>query len=351
MRSFWRRSILGRFLVGTFIISIVSFGILLYHAEDIVFGKSKRRIVTVPFIAEKCHQPVQKGLHFIGSQALLDTANSTADNIEARVLIVLRSSSVTFRGDIIHILESNRISYQHVFLTEKTVFPPLSSSGVGSFSVIVFESIRFYYYLNRASRQLVDDYCREFSVGIVLFSEQENYGSIEHSYDRLHLRIQTGLSGLRNGELNPKSRLLRLTRAGGTLDRLPKTRWNVFSPNHSTYEPVEFATSDITRRIDDVQEDGLKHTVKSQKHHTVLLDYGQLDGICRVYFGYGLQFWLHKLLFMDALALLSRGKHAKSLDRWLVVDIDDIFVGKTGTRLTKEDVKVGVHAYFDSSVS
>ena len=208
----------------------------------------------------------------------------------------------------------------------------MSNSGVGSFSVIVFESIRFYYHLDRPNRELINNYCRQFGVGITLFSEQENYGTYEFPYKSLNLRIRTGLSTLRDAELNPNSGLLRLTRAGGLLDRLPRGNWNVFTPNHSTYEVVEIARSE--------SRDNLPKGVNPKEHCTVLLDKGALDGICRVYFGYGLHFWLHKLLFRDALSLLSRGKLARSLERWFVVDIDDIFVGKTGTRMNKEDVKV-----------
>lgn len=71
---------------------------------------------------------------------------------------------------------------------------------------------------------------------------------------------------------------------------------------------------------------------------TVIQDQGKLDGVNRVLFGSGLQFWLHKLLFLDALSYLSHGQLSLSLDRYILVDIDDIFVGEKGTRLHEEDV-------------
>lgn len=72
---------------------------------------------------------------------------------------------------------------------------------------------------------------------------------------------------------------------------------------------------------------------------TVIQDHGRLDNIQRILFGSGLQFWLHRLLFLDALSYLSHGQLSLSLDRWILVDIDDIFVGEKGTRLHEEDVQ------------
>lgn len=69
-------------------------------------------------------------------------------------------------------------------------------------------------------------------------------------------------------------------------------------------------------------------------------DKGEEDGIRRVLFGAGLKFWLNKLLFLDALSYLSRGRLSISLKRYILIDIDDIFVGEKGTRLKSSDVEV-----------
>lgn len=67
-------------------------------------------------------------------------------------------------------------------------------------------------------------------------------------------------------------------------------------------------------------------------------DHGRYDGIQRVLFGGGLRFWLHKLLLLDSLSYLSHGQLSLSLNRMILVDVDDIFVGEKGTRLRKDDV-------------
>lgn len=71
-------------------------------------------------------------------------------------------------------------------------------------------------------------------------------------------------------------------------------------------------------------------------------DKGDFDGISRVLFGGNLDFWLHRLLFLDAMSYLSMGRISVSLDRYILVDIDDIFVAKKGIRMTADDVTVSL---------
>lgn len=73
---------------------------------------------------------------------------------------------------------------------------------------------------------------------------------------------------------------------------------------------------------------------------SVVQDLGLHDGIQRVLFGNNLGFWLHKLVFVDAVAFLTGKRLSLSLERYILVDIDDIFVGKEGTRMKVPDVKV-----------
>jgi len=51
-----------------------------------------------------------------------------------------------------------------------------------------------------------------------------------------------------------------------------------------------------------------------------------------VLFGGGLKFWLHRVLLLDSLSYLSRGRLSLPLKRHILIDIDDIFVGEKGTR-------------------
>jgi len=95
-------------------------------------------------------------------------------------------------------------------------------------------------------------------------------------------------------------------------------------------------------RIQSYRVDGATNSEMGNnlRYVPVIHDRGTLDGVQRVLFGGGFRFWLHRLLFLDSLSFLSHGKFSSSLERYILVDIDDIFVGKPGTRMKPEDVKV-----------
>lgn len=63
---------------------------------------------------------------------------------------------------------------------------------------------------------------------------------------------------------------------------------------------------------------------------------GVNDKIQHVLFGNNLNFWLYKLIFIDAPSLTGK-RLPLSLDRYILVDIDVIFVGKEGTRMKASD--------------
>ncbi|ETE71310.1 Bifunctional heparan sulfate N-deacetylase/N-sulfotransferase 1, partial [Ophiophagus hannah] len=143
---------------------------------------------------------------------------------------------------------------------------------------------------------------------------------------------------LKDCSINSKSPLLYITRPSEVeKGLLPGEDWTVFQSNHSTYEPVLLAKTKSAESIPHMSIDAALHT-------TVVQDLGLHDGIQRVLFGNNLNFWLHKLVFVDAVSFLTGKRLSLPLDRYILVDIDDIFVGKEGTRMKVDDVK----ALFDT---
>lgn len=109
--------------------------------------------------------------------------------------------------------------------------------------------------------------------------------------------------------------------------------WTVFVPMHETYETVAWAN---LRSASNISVDN------SSQLSTIIMDTGKLDGIRRIFFGQSLKLWLHKLLFLDAVGFLSNGGHLMiPLTRYILIDVDDIFVGRRGTRMIADDVHVG----------
>lgn len=69
-----------------------------------------------------------------------------------------------------------------------------------------------------------------------------------------------------------------------------------------------------------------------------IYDRGLYDGIKRVIFGGANHHWLNRILLLDAIEHLSSGQIMTPLDRYIQVDIDDIFVGERGKRMNRSDV-------------
>ena len=106
-------------------------------------------------------------------------------------------------------------------------------------------------------------------------------------------------------EVNEDSKLLRITRRGGStvkpyVQKGQGTRWNFlrYDPRQVPYETVEFAASRKKRRTPDLELAGTEQA-------TIILENGRRDGIKKVFFGGGFPFFLHTMLFMDSLEYLS----------------------------------------------
>lgn len=248
--------------------------------------------------------------------------------IDPKVLVFVETTYSRLGREIAELLVYNRIKYK-LEVAGKSL-PVLTNLDKGKYGVIVFENLNKYLQMDKWNRELLDKYCREYSVGMVGFHPPSEETLVGAQLRGFPLFIHTNLR-LKDAALNAASPILRLTRAGETAwGPLPGEDWTIFSPNHSTYEPLAWAT----RNPEDFPSE---ETVRSPLA-TVLQDHGMLDGIQRVLFGGGLRFWLHKLLFLDSLSYLSHGQLSISLQRYMLVDVDDIFVGERSTRLRKDDV-------------
>ncbi|CAH0700120.1 unnamed protein product [Spodoptera exigua] len=259
-------------------------------------------------------------------QAARDHRSDARLRIDAKVLVIVESAYSRLGRDIAELLVANRIRYK-VEVAGKSL-PVLTTLDKGRYGVIVFESLSKYANMDKWNRELLDKYCREYSVGVVAFATPGEETLVGAQLKGFPLFMHTNLR-LKDATLNPASPVLRLARAGETAwGALPGDHWAVFRANSSTYEPVAWA----------LRQNEYESTEERMPLATVIQDHGRLDGVQRVLFGSGLQFWLHRILFLDALSYLSHGQLSLSLDRWILVDIDDIFVGERGTRLHEEDV-------------
>ncbi|XP_022908158.1 bifunctional heparan sulfate N-deacetylase/N-sulfotransferase [Onthophagus taurus] len=248
---------------------------------------------------------------------------------DPKVLVFVETIYSKVGREIAELLVYNRIKYKQEVFGKS--LPVLTNLDKGRYGVIVFENFNAYLKMDKWNRDLLDKYCREYSVAIIGFINTSEETLVSAELKGFPLFVNTSLK-LQDAALNPASEILRITRAGETLlGPLPGDDWTVFQLNHSTYEPLEWAHR---------QEESKPSNTLKTPLTTVVQDHGLFDNIQRVIFGSGLRFWLHRLLFLDCLSYLSHGQLSISLERKILVDIDDIFVGEIGTRLKPDDVRM-----------
>uniref|UniRef100_K7G968 [heparan sulfate]-glucosamine N-sulfotransferase n=1 Tax=Pelodiscus sinensis TaxID=13735 RepID=K7G968_PELSI len=251
---------------------------------------------------------------------------------EPVVLVFVESIYSQLGQEIVAILESSRFKYRTEIAPGKGDVPTLTDKDRGRYALIVYENVLKYVNLDAWNRELLDKYCVEYGVGIVGFFRANENSLLSAQLKGFPLFLHSNL-GLRDCHINPGAPLLYVTRANEVEQGpLPGDDWTVFQSNHSTYEPVLLASTKSSESI--------AHLAAHRAlHATVVQDLGLHDGIQRVLFGNNLNFWLHKLVFVDAIAYLTGKRLCLALDRYVLVDIDDIFVGKEGTRMKVSDVE------------
>uniref|UniRef100_A0A8C7KPQ5 [heparan sulfate]-glucosamine N-sulfotransferase n=1 Tax=Oncorhynchus kisutch TaxID=8019 RepID=A0A8C7KPQ5_ONCKI len=255
--------------------------------------------------------------------------NSRTDPV---VLVFVESIYSQLGQEIVAILESSRFRYHTEIAPGKGDMPTLTERNRGRYALVIYENLLKYVNLDAWNRDLLDKYCVEYSVGIIGFFKANENSLLSAQLKGFPLFLHSHL-GLRDYRINPNAPLLYITRPNEVEQGpLPGDDWTVFQSNHSTYEPVLLASTKSS--------DALTHLGPLRAmHSTVVQDLGLHDGIQRVLFGNNLSYWLHKLVFVDAIAYLTGKRLCLSLERHLLVDVDDIFVGKEGTRMKVTDVE------------
>lgn len=251
------------------------------------------------------------------------------------VLVLIESIYSQLGQEIVAILESSRFRYRTELAPAKGDLPTLTEHNRGRYTLVIYENILKYVNLDAWNRDLLDKYCVEYGVGVVGFFKANENSLVSAQLKGFPLYLRSHL-GLRDYRINPHAPLLYITKPNQVEPGLlPGDDWTVFQSNHSTYEPVLLASARSPEVLPHFGPNPLRAF-----HPTVVQDLGLHDGIQRVLFGNNLNYWLHKLVFVDAIAYLTGRRLCLSLDRHVLVDVDDIFVGKEGTRMKVSDVEV-----------
>lgn len=298
---------------------------------------------SVPFPVQNC-RGVSTDEAENRSESLI--AFNESMSVDHKVLILTKRPSMI--KTLLPVLEANRISYDLHYLVgaDRDVLPSFAVENVGKYAGIIFTSLSDYFSLSSWNKLLLDNYCRSFTVGMVLFNHEE--GKTSQISDGLPFKVHTDIRQFKTYRVNRNATILRLLKADKVLEsdeRKDVIKWSVFIPKNDKLLLKEFevvSSSSFSETLPRYLHGNVTRTrfpVNPEDFPVVIHDLGVRDGVHRVYFGADLTFWPHKLLFLDALGFVSSRILEKPLDRWIMVDIDDVFVGKEGIRLNKEDVK------------
>lgn len=275
----------------------------------------------------KLHQRLLKG------EPVYQMAERHIKDTEGLVLVFLEMSDSG--RNLLNILQSHRFNVK-VALVHDSVWPSLTrDDDKGLFSVIIFESLRSYGHLSSVKTKVLQEYCRAFNVGIIIFTQPEvtsDFNQIRNFplYIEQHARLKDPI-------VNQSSSVPQITRSNVRFfGNLPGDHWTTFRTNHSTYVPVMEANLAVPHQV--VTHPDERSKLKSKI--CVVYDRGWMDGIKRIFFGYSSNHFLHMVLLLDSIAHLTAGKLQTDLDRYVLIDIDDIFVGKIGIRLKASDIEV-----------
>uniref|UniRef100_A0A6F9DLC2 [heparan sulfate]-glucosamine N-sulfotransferase n=1 Tax=Phallusia mammillata TaxID=59560 RepID=A0A6F9DLC2_9ASCI len=284
-----------------------------------------------------------------------------------KALLFLKSPQTQMGRKIVVLLESARFKFNTQNGEIKNL-PVLIDDNKGRYGVIIFEDMLSYTGLHQWNRDLLDKYCRDFNVGIVSFLHPKRT-SVSHDVEftqklgNFPLNYASNLK-VKDYELNATAGILRIARPAEIITGVLPNDWTVFEFEHNTYAPVSTVRLAQAYEAHDTGQDlrwdknkarpfrqspsvnrqsslfGLfpSESVTDHRLPAVVQDLGKYDQVERVIFGEALKFWLHQVLFLDAISYLSRGRLALPLERNVQIDIDDMFVGVKGTRMTSDDV-------------
>uniref|UniRef100_A0A8C8DY64 [heparan sulfate]-glucosamine N-sulfotransferase n=1 Tax=Oryzias sinensis TaxID=183150 RepID=A0A8C8DY64_9TELE len=326
--------VLHRLILALIIFCLLSMAFLAYYVSNNPKIKEPPPLVSTGSVgggAGVQNVPLYSSMHQGRPRQPKDVDNLRTEPV---VLVFVESIYSQLGQEIVATLESSRFRYRTEIAPSKGDMPSLTEQNRGRYVLIIYENVLKYVNLDIWNRDLLDKYCTEYGIGIIGFYKANENSLLSAQLKGFPLFLHSRL-GLRDYRINPNAPLLYITKPNQVEQGpLPGDDWTVFQSNHSTYEPVLLASSKSS--------EALVHSGLSPLqglHTTVVQDLGFLDGIQRVLFGNNLNYWLHKLVFVDAIAYLTGRRLCLSLDRHILVDVDDIFVGKEGTRMKMSDVE------------
>ncbi|CAJ0584851.1 unnamed protein product, partial [Mesorhabditis spiculigera] len=237
---------------------------------------------------------------------------------ESKALVLVESIYSRHSKIITQILNASKYPYKMEVFAKN--LPLLTTLERGRFSTVIIESYHKYLNMPRWNRQILDKYCREYNATIVgILTSRPN-----DTFKRAKLK-GSSLSIWQNQQatsftFSPSSPIPYIARPSVPINNpAEEADWVLFEES-AGYETV------------------LEGEAGHRRGAAVIRDLGNDDGVRRILFGHNITSWVTRMAFLDSLRFATQGRFGFPLERWIQVDIDDIFVGAKGTRIVAEDV-------------
>uniref|UniRef100_A0A183BIP0 HSNSD domain-containing protein n=1 Tax=Globodera pallida TaxID=36090 RepID=A0A183BIP0_GLOPA len=192
----------------------------------------------------------------------------------------------------------------------------LELGGRARFSLVIFGDYRSYHLLSAGEKALLREFCARHSAGVISFLELSTNGQrIEFANFTVYGRQLVTKLAMSNA-----SPIHHVAKAG--VEYWTRNESNVectlFKPTLSRLNPILRAENELGEQFAVALQLEERHVIFGAKPD---------------------QHWLIQIALLDAIAFLAPTIHSEDLERFVQIDIDDVFVGTSGSRLVVDDVQ------------
>ncbi len=247
--------------------------------------------------------------------------------VDLKVLVLCRSTKSNDIKNLVGILRSLRFKYKlatvYSLKLNKTII--LSDKHKAYFTLIIFESIDVYKSIGFLNRKYLLDYCKNFKIGLLfLLSQCSTFKSV-YLIDKI--KLETNIIDFKSVN---KCRLVRSDNNSDSFFRLTK-----FTKEHL------FLKDNLPGSIIDINKDSNEYEpVLICGSYNLMLKTKDSENLVRqIFIGFNtLNLPILSSLLIDAFSFLSFNRLNITTERYIQIDIDDIFVAAKETRMKSDDV-------------
>ena len=280
---------------------------------------------------------LEKDRHDEATPPLTYASNQWAHDelTDSKVLFITMTTVSAIFTDVAMMLERMRIDYT-VHLARRPMFG-LFLREDPEFAAVVFTSLRAYMQLSKDDRRLLSEYCAHYKVGMIVFVTSPDTGQDDLPIIALPLKNPTEYT------VNKSSQILRITKPADSikLNAVYKPWYHFKMPDSSSTSSSSTTTTSSSPSSSVIAyAHGTDALGRTGKYPVAIVSTGATSGERTVFFNNGFHVWVERMLFLDALFYVSRGRLNMPMERYILVDVDDTLRANVVKTPTVADIKV-----------